>query len=100
MINGVRVRDSGAELSPTGTDLGEARERHPTARFELLRQSRPDRRDGSGGGPNGHFRPLRRTGPPMATHGHLWPPLYSQVAQRPAPRHLASLVAADAFAGW
>ena len=32
------------------------------------------------GGPNGHFRPLRRTGPPMATHGHLWPPLYSQVA--------------------
>jgi hypothetical protein len=41
MINGVRVRDSGVELSPTGTDrVGEARERHPTARFELLRQSR------------------------------------------------------------
>src|ERR1700730_6058173 len=80
MINGVRVRDSGVELSPPERTVGEARERHPTARFELLRQSRPDRRDGSCGGPNGHFRPLRRTGPPMATHGHLWPPLYSQVA--------------------
>src|ERR1700732_529450 len=65
---------------PSERTVGEARERHPTARFELLRQSRPDRRDGSCGGPNGHFRPLRRTGPPMATHGHLWPPLYSQVA--------------------
>src|SRR3982074_780953 len=65
---------------PPERTVGEARERHPTARFELLRQSRPERRDGSCGGPNGHFRPLRRTGPPMATHGHLWPPLYSQVA--------------------
>ena len=55
---------------PPERTVGEARERHPTARFELLRQSRPDRRDGSCGGPNGHFRPLRRTGPPMATHGH------------------------------
>ena len=27
MINGVRVRDSGVELSPTGTDCREARER-------------------------------------------------------------------------
>src|ERR1700730_5643816 len=58
---------------PPERTVGEARERHPTARFELLRQSRPDRRGGSCGGPNGHFRPLRRTGPPMATHGHLWP---------------------------
>src|ERR1700731_1678411 len=72
MINGVRVRDSGVEhYPPPERTVGEARERHPTARFELLRQSRPDRRGGSCGGPNGHFRPLRRTGPPMATHRHL-----------------------------
>src|ERR1700732_449954 len=78
MINGVRVRDSGVELSPTGTDLGEARERHPTARFELLRHSRPDRRDGS----------CRRTKRPLSASleestrppGHPWPPFYSQVA--------------------
>jgi len=62
---------------PPERTVGEARERHPTARFELLRQSRPDRRGGSCGGPNGHFRPLRED---RATHGHLWPPLYSQVA--------------------
>src|ERR1700719_3689450 len=68
MINGVRVRDSGVELSPTGTDRRGARERHPTARFELLRQSRPDRRGGSCGGPNGHFRPVWR-------NGQCWRPL-------------------------
>src|ERR1700724_2401750 len=62
MINGVRVRDSGVELSPTGMDCREARERHPTAWFELLRQSRPDRRGGSCRGPNGHFRPVWRNG--------------------------------------
>jgi hypothetical protein len=44
MINGVRVRDSGVELSPPERTVGEARERHPTARFELLRESWPDRR--------------------------------------------------------
>src|ERR1700731_4822568 len=49
-------------LSPTGTDCREARERHPTAWFELLRQSRPDRRGGSCRGPNGHFRPVWRNG--------------------------------------
>ena len=39
---------------PPERTVGEARERHPTAQFELLRHSRPDRRDGSCGGPNGH----------------------------------------------
>src|SRR6202030_3062085 len=67
-------RDESAILAlnypPPERTVGEARERHPTARFELLRQSRLDRRGGSCGGPNGHFRPLWRTGPPMATHGH------------------------------
>jgi hypothetical protein len=43
---------------PLERTVGEARERHPTARFELLGQSRPDRRGGSCGGPNGHFRPV------------------------------------------
>jgi hypothetical protein len=56
MITGVRVRDSGVALSSPERTVGEARERHPTARFELLRQPRPDRRGGSCGGPNGHFR--------------------------------------------
>src|SRR5580704_13561770 len=80
MINGVRVRDSGVELSPTGTDR---RGGPRTASNRTVRASSaiaPDRRGGSCGGPNGHFRPLRRTGLPMATDGHLWPPLYSQVA--------------------
>src|SRR3977135_3057140 len=53
---------------PPERTAGEARERHPTARFELLRQSRPDRRGGSCGGPNGHFRPVWR-------HGQCWRPL-------------------------
>src|SRR6202030_3914395 len=48
--------------SPPERTVGEARERHPTARFELLQQSRPDRRGGSCGGPNGHFRPVWRNG--------------------------------------
>src|SRR5580704_5419183 len=47
---------------PPERTVGEAREQHPTARFELLRQSRPDRRGGSCGGPNGHFRPVWRNG--------------------------------------
>ena len=47
---------------PPERTVGEARERHPTARFELLRQSRPDQRGGSCGGPNGHFRPVWRNG--------------------------------------
>ena len=53
---------------------------YPPARFELLRQSRPDRRDGSCGGPNGHFRPVWRNGLANWPPGHPWPPFYSQVA--------------------
>jgi hypothetical protein len=53
---------------PPERTVGEARERHLTARFELLRQSRPDRRGGSCGGPNGHFRPVWR-------NGQCWRPL-------------------------
>src|SRR6202040_2147821 len=53
---------------PPERTVGEARERHPTARFELLRQSRPDRRGGSCGGPNGHFRPVWR-------NSQCWRPL-------------------------
>ncbi len=54
MINGVKVSDSGVELSPPGTDRrGRPENRHPTARFELLR---PDRRGGScGGATHGQF---------------------------------------------
>jgi hypothetical protein len=33
-----------ANYPPPERTVGEARKRHPTARFELLRQSRPDRR--------------------------------------------------------
>jgi hypothetical protein len=80
MINGVRVRDSGVELSPTGTDRrgGPGTASNRTVRASSAIAAGSTR--GSCGGPNGHFRPLRRTGPPMATHGHLWPPLYSRGA--------------------
>jgi hypothetical protein len=76
---------TGVELSPTGTDCREARERHPTAWFELLRQSRPDRRGGSCRGPNGHFRPVW-------TNGQCWRRIYKDLrwlATRP-PGHQAT----------
>src|SRR6202023_1084928 len=74
-------RDESAILAlnypPPERTVGGARERHPTARFELLRHSRPDRRDGSCGGPNGHFRPVWRNGLANWPPGHRanpWPP--------------------------
>src|SRR6202023_4366330 len=87
MINGVSVRDSGVELSPTGTDR---RGGPRTASNRTVRASSAI----AAGSPRWLMRrtkrPLSATPedrathghpwPPMATYGHLWPPLYSQVA--------------------
>src|ERR1700738_4243387 len=87
MINGVRVRDSGVELSPTGTDRrgGPRTASNRTVRASsaiaagstrwLMRRTQRPLSDTPEEWP-----PLAgplATGPPMSTHGHL---LYSQVA--------------------
>jgi hypothetical protein len=62
MINGVRVRDSGVELSPTGTD------RRGGPRTASNRTVRASSAIAAGStrwlmrGPNGHFRPDWRNG--------------------------------------
>src|ERR1700731_2369624 len=77
MINGVRVRDSGVELSPTGTDR---RGGPRTASNRTVRASSAIAAGSTRWLMRRTKRPLSATPEAMATHGHLWPPLYSQVA--------------------
>src|ERR1700731_2242692 len=77
MINGVRVRDSGVELSPTGTDR---RGGPRTASNRTVRASSAIAAGSTRWLMRRTKRPLSATPEDRATHGHLWPPLYSQVA--------------------
>src|ERR1700730_8867144 len=77
MINGVRVRDSGVELSPTGTDR---RGGPRTASNRTVRASSAIAAGSTRWLMRRTKRPLSATLEDRATHGHLWPPLYSQVA--------------------
>src|SRR3984893_9924454 len=99
MINGFRVRDSGVELSPTGTAGRPENGIQPHGSSFFGNRGRIDAvahaadqtatfgHSGGTGPPmatHGHpWPPMATYGhlwPPMATYGHLWPPLYSQVA--------------------
>src|ERR1700730_17283162 len=77
MISGVRVRDSGVELSPTGTDR---RGGPRTASNRTVRASSAIAAGSTRWLMRRTKRPLSATPEDRATHGHLWPPLYSQVA--------------------
>src|ERR1700731_4985539 len=77
MINGVRVRDSGVELSPTGTDR---RGGPRTASNRTVRASSAIAAGSTRWLMRRTKRPLSATPEDRATHGHLWPPLYLQVA--------------------
>src|ERR1700730_15176681 len=75
MINGVRVRDSGVELSPTGTDRRPENGIQPHGSSFFGNRGRID-----GWLMRRTKRRLSATPEDRATHGHPWPPLYSQVA--------------------
>src|SRR3984893_2801746 len=89
MINGVRVRDSGVELSPTGTDRrgGPRTASNRTVRASsaiaagstrwlMRRTKRP--LSANSGGPGHPWPPMATYG--HATYGHLWPHLWPPMA--------------------
>src|ERR1700732_2046275 len=72
MINGVRVRDSGVELSPTGTDR---RGGPRTASNRTVRASSAIAAGSTRWLMRRAKRPLSATPEDRATHGHPWKPL-------------------------
>src|SRR3984893_5716666 len=72
MINGVRVRDSGVELSPTGTDR---RGGPRTASNRTVRASSAIAAGSTRWLMRRTKRPLSATPEDRATHGHPWPPM-------------------------
>jgi hypothetical protein len=76
MINGVRVRDSGVELSPTGADR---RGGPRTASNRTVRASSAIAAGSTRWLMRRTKRPLSATPEDRATHGHLWPPMVSHL---------------------
>ncbi len=72
MINGVRVRDFGVELSPTGTDR---RGGPRTASNRTVRVSSAIAAGSTRWLMRRTKRPLSATPEDRATHGHPWPPM-------------------------